>query len=67
MLLTGYRLLREAERYYYHIELLMGNIYIKLWRTNHNEEWDEKGGTLIFRKRIFIPSSPRSLQILKPI
>jgi len=67
MLLTGYRPLREAERYYYHTERLMGNIYRKVWRTDHREETDEEGGTLIFGKCIFIPSSPRSLQTLKTI
>jgi hypothetical protein len=66
MLLTGYRLLREAERYY-HSERLMGNIYRKVWRTDHHEERDEEGGTLIFGKRFFIPSSPRSLQTLTTI
>jgi len=48
MLLTGYRLLREAERYYYRTERLMGNIYRKVWRTGHHEETEEEGGTLFF-------------------
>ena len=67
MLLTGYRLLREAERYYYHTERFMGNNHRKVWRTDHHEERDEEGSTLIFGKRIFIPSSTRSLQTLKTL
>jgi hypothetical protein len=67
MLFTGCRLLREAERYYYHTEQLVGNMYRKVWHTDRREETDEEGGTLIFGKCIFIASSPRNPQTLKTI
>jgi len=50
MLFTGCRLLREAERYYYHTEQLVGKIYRKVRHTGHQEETDEEGGKLVFEK-----------------